>query len=57
MQLQEFQRIVGQEIKQREEESCDVEAVRAEYKQIAESDSADKQEKLEALLSKVAAVV
>jgi len=56
MQLREFQSIVGQEIKQREEESCDVGAVRAEYKQIAESDSADKREKLEALLSKVAAL-
>jgi len=56
MTLQDFQRIVGQEIKQREEEHCDVAAVRAEYKQIAESDLVDKRVKLEALLTKVDAL-
>lgn len=57
MRLQDFQRVVGQEIKQREEEGCDVEALGAQYKQIAESDSPDKRDQLEALLAKVDALV
>lgn len=56
MRLQNFQRIVRQEIKQREEEDCDVEAVRSEYRQIAESDAPDKRAQLEALLAKVDAL-
>ncbi len=56
MRLQEFQSIVGQEIKQREEEDCNVDALRAEYKQITESDLPDRREKLEALLAKVDAL-
>ena len=56
MQLQDFQRIVGQEIKQREEEGCDVAELRAAHKQIAESDSPDKREQLESLLAKVDAL-
>jgi len=53
MKLQDFQGIVGQEIKQREEEGCDVEALRAEYNQITASDSPDKREQLQELLAKV----
>lgn len=56
MRLQEFQQIVGQEIKQREEEGCDMSALRTEYKQISESDSPDKKARLEALLAKVDAL-
>ncbi len=56
MTLQDFQRIVGQEIKQREEEHCDVATARAEYKQIVESDLSDKRARLEALLAKVDAL-
>ncbi len=56
MILRDFQAIVGQEIKQREEELCDVKALRDEYKQISESDSPDKRSQLEALLAKVDAL-
>ena len=56
MRLQDFQQVVEQEIKQREEELCSVEALRAEYKQIAESDSPDKRKQLEALLAKINAL-
>ena len=57
MQLKDFQNIVAQEIKQREEEHCDVDALRAEHRKIAESDSADKRKLLEDLLAKVDALV
>ncbi len=57
MQIREFQDIVGQEIKQREEEHCDVSALREEYKIIASSESPDKWEKLEKLLDKVNSLV
>ncbi|MGQ9611007.1 MAG: ADP-ribosylglycohydrolase family protein [bacterium] len=57
MQLREFQEIVGQEIKQREEEHCDVSALREEYKIIVSSESQDKWEKLEELLDKVDSLV
>lgn len=56
MILRDFQAIVGQEIKQREEELCDVKALRDEYKRIAESDSPDKRAQLGALLAKVDAL-
>lgn len=56
MQIMEFQSIVGQEIKQREEEGCNVSALRDEYRKIAESDAEDKRQQLEALLAKVGAL-
>jgi ADP-ribosylglycohydrolase len=56
MTLQDFQRTLAQEIKQREEEGCDVESLRTEYKKISESDSPDKRAKLEELLKRVDAL-
>lgn len=56
MRLQDFQSIVGQEIKQKEEEGCDLSALRAEYREIAGTDSPDKRAKFEALLAKVDAL-
>lgn len=56
MKLQDFQSIVWQEIKQKEEEGCDISALRVEHRQIAESDSSDKRAKFEALLAKVDAL-
>ena len=53
MQLEEFQGIVGQEIKQREEEGCDVGTVRAEYERITGSEASDRREQLQALLGQV----
>ena len=59
MKIQDFQRIVEQEIKQHEEELCDQQVIlqaRAEYKKIVESESPDKQTQLESLLTEVDAL-
>lgn len=56
MNIEELQLIVRQEMKQREEEGCSVEALRVEYEEIIGSQEAEKEARLEDLLGRVEAL-